>query len=73
MAGEIGHWERNMDRPEPEFRARTFITGLCLDANGDLQLAAGSEVFELQLAEDERPEALRQVRVEDTDTPASDF
>jgi hypothetical protein len=61
-----------LDRPEPKFRASTFITGLCLDANGDMQLAAGSNVFELRFADDESPEALRQVRVEDTDAPEFD-
>jgi len=56
-----------MHRPKPEFSASTFITGLCLDANGDLQLAAGDRVFELRFADDESPEALRQVRIEDMD------
>jgi hypothetical protein len=54
-----------MDRTERDFSASTFIAGLCLDANGDLQLAAGGNVFELRFADDESPEALRQVRVED--------
>ena len=53
-----------MDRTEPDLRASTFIAGLCLDANGDMQLAGGSNVFELRFADDESPEALRQVRVE---------
>lgn len=56
-----------MHRPEPEFSASTFIAGLCLDANGEMQLAAGDNVFELRLADDDSPEALRQVRIEDTD------
>jgi hypothetical protein len=62
-----------LDRPEPKFRASTFIAALCLDANGDMQLAAGSKVFELRFADDESPEALRQVRVEDTDAPEFDL
>jgi hypothetical protein len=53
-----------MDRTEPDLRASTFIAGLCLDANGDLQLAGGSNVFELRFADDESPETLRQVRIE---------
>ena len=62
-----------MERTEPDFSASTFIAGLCLDANGDMQLAAGSNVFELRFADDESPEALRQVRVEDTDAPEFDL
>ena len=62
-----------LDRPESRFRESTFIAALCLDANGDLQLAAGSEVLELRLADDESPEALRQVRVEGTDAPELDL
>jgi len=58
-----------LDRPDPKFRASTFITGLCLDANGDMQLAAGSEVFELRFADDASPEALCQVRVDEPETP----
>jgi hypothetical protein len=61
-----------LDRQEPNFRASTFITDLCLDANGDLHLADGSNVFELRFADDESPEALRLVRVEDTDAPEFD-
>jgi hypothetical protein len=53
-----------MDRTEPDSSASTFIAGLCLDANGDMQLAGGSTVFELRLADDESPEALRQIRIE---------
>ena len=53
-----------MDTTEPDFSASTFIAGLCLDANGDMQLAGGSNVFELRFADDETPEALRQVRIE---------
>jgi hypothetical protein len=56
-----------MERTEPDFSASTFIAGLCLDANGDMQLAAGSDVFELRFADDESPEALRQVRIEHPD------
>jgi len=56
-----------MDRTEPDFSASTFIAGLCLDANGDMQLAGGSNVFELRLADDESPEALRKVRIEHPD------
>jgi hypothetical protein len=56
-----------MDRIEPEFSASTFIAGLCLDANGDMQLAGGSTVFELRLAADETPEVLRRVRIESPD------
>ena len=56
-----------MERTEPDFSASTFIGGLCLDANGDMQLAAGSSVFELRFADDESPEALRQVRIEHPD------
>lgn len=56
-----------MDRTEPDVSASTFITGLCLDANGDLQLAGGTDVFELRFADDESPEALRQVRIEHPD------
>jgi hypothetical protein len=55
-----------MHRPEGEFSTSTFIAGLCVDANGDMQLAAGS-IFELRFADDECPEALRQVRIEDID------
>jgi hypothetical protein len=54
-----------MDRPEPEFTASTFIAGLFLDEDGEMQLAAGSNILELQFADDERPEALRRVRIED--------
>jgi hypothetical protein len=56
-----------MDRTEPDFSASTFIAGLFLDADGDMQLAGGSDVFELRFAEDESPEALRQVWVEQPD------
>jgi hypothetical protein len=56
-----------MDRTEPDFSASTFIAGLCLDANGEMQLAAGSNVFELRFADDESPEALRHVRIENPD------
>jgi hypothetical protein len=56
-----------MDRPERDFSASTFIAGLCLDANGDMQLAGGSNVFELRFADDESPDALRQVRIEQPD------
>jgi hypothetical protein len=56
-----------MDRTEPDSSASTFIAGLCLDANGDMQLAGGSTVFELRLADDESPEALRQIRIEHPD------
>jgi hypothetical protein len=56
-----------MDRTESDFSASTFIAGLCLDANGDMQLAGGSTVFELRLADDESPEALRPVRLEHPD------
>ena len=56
-----------MDRTEPDFSDSTFIAGLCLDANGDMQLAGGSNVFELRFADDESPEALRQVRIEHPD------
>jgi hypothetical protein len=54
-----------MDWLEPEFRASTFIAGLCLDEDGEMQLAAGSTILELQFADDESPEALRRVRIED--------
>jgi hypothetical protein len=56
-----------MGRTEPDYSASTFIAGLCLDANGDMQLAGGSNVFELRFADDESPEALRQVRIEQSD------
>jgi hypothetical protein len=56
-----------MDRTEPDFSASTFIAGLCLDANGDMQLAGGSNVFELRFADDESPEALSHVRIEHLD------
>jgi hypothetical protein len=56
-----------MARTEPDFTASTFIAGLCLDAEGDLQLAGGSTVFELRFADDGSPEALRQVRIEHQD------
>lgn len=56
-----------MDRTEPDFSTSTFIAGLCLDANGDMQLAGGSNVFELRFADDESPEALRQLRIEHPD------
>jgi hypothetical protein len=56
-----------MERTEPDFSASTFIAAVCLDANGDMRLAGGSDVFELRLADDESPEALRQVRVEQVD------
>jgi hypothetical protein len=56
-----------MDRTEPDSSASTFIASLCLDANGDMQLAGGSNVFELRFAGDESPEALRQVRIEHPD------
>ena len=56
-----------MHRPEPDFRTNTFIAGLCLDADGEMQLAAGNRIFELRFAEDESPEALRRVRIEDDD------
>ena len=56
-----------MDRTEPDFSASTFIAGLCLDANGEMQLAGGSNVFELRFADDENPEALRHVRIEHPD------
>jgi hypothetical protein len=72
LPARIGNWEHNLDRPEPKFRASTFITALCIDDDGEMQLAAGSEVFELQLAEDESPEALRLVRVDDADPPEFD-
>jgi hypothetical protein len=55
-----------MDRTQPDFSATTFIAGLCLDANGDMQLAGGS-VFELRFADDDSPESLRQVRIEHSD------
>ena len=61
-----------MERTEPDFSASTFIAGLCLDANGDMQLAGGSNVFELRFADDETPEALRQVRIENLET-ATEF
>jgi hypothetical protein len=56
-----------MHRPEDEFSTSTFIASLCVDANGDMQLAAGDSIFELRFADDESPEALRQVRIEDMD------
>ena len=56
-----------MERTEPDFSPSTFIAGLCLDANGDMQLAGGSDVFELRFADDETPEALRQLRIEHPD------
>jgi hypothetical protein len=56
-----------MDRTEPDSSASTFIAGLCLDANGEMQLASGSNVFELRFADDECPEALRHVRIEHPD------
>jgi hypothetical protein len=56
-----------MERTEPDFSASTFIAGLCLDAYGDMQLAGGSNVYELRFADDESPEALRQVRIEHLD------
>ncbi len=56
-----------MDRTESDFSAGTFLAGLCLDANGDMQLAGGSNVFELRFADDESPEALRKVRIEQPD------
>jgi hypothetical protein len=56
-----------MYRRGPDFSASTFIAGLCLDSNGDLQLAGGSDVFELRFADDESPEALRRVRIEHPD------
>jgi hypothetical protein len=37
-----------------------------------MQLAGGSNVFELRFADDESPEALRQVRIEHPDT-ATEF
>jgi hypothetical protein len=61
-----------MDRLEPEFSTSTFLAGLCLDEDGEMQLAAGSNVFELRFADDASPEALRQVRVEDADPPEFD-
>jgi hypothetical protein len=56
-----------MDRTDPDFSTSTFIAALCLDAKGDMQLAGGSNVFELRFADDESPEALRQVRIEQAD------
>jgi hypothetical protein len=56
-----------MDWTERDVSASTFIAGLCLDANGDMQLADGSDVFELRFADDETPEALRQIRIEHPD------
>lgn len=61
-----------MDRTESDFSASTFIAGLCLDANGDMQLAGGNTVLELQFADDESPEALRRVRIEHPDA-ATEF
>ena len=61
-----------MERTEPDFSASTFIAGLCLDANGDMQLAGGSNVFELRFADDETPEALCQLRIEDLEA-ATEF
>jgi hypothetical protein len=61
-----------MERTEPDFSTSTFIACLCLDADGDMQLAGGSNVFELRFADDESPEALRQVRIEHPDT-ATEF
>ena len=56
-----------MERTESDFSPSTFLAGLCLDANGDMQLAGGINVFELRFADDESPEALRRVRIEDLD------
>ena len=54
-----------MDPPEPEFRTSTFIAGLCLNDDGEMQLAVGINIFELQFADDESPGALRRVLIED--------
>jgi hypothetical protein len=56
-----------MHRPEGEFSTSTFIASLCVDADGDMQLAAGDRILELRFADDQSPEALRQVRIEDMD------
>jgi hypothetical protein len=57
-----------MHRPEGEFSTSTFIASLCVDANGDMQLADGDSILELRFADDQSPEALRQVRIDMDET-----
>lgn len=58
---------------EDDSSGRTFIAGLCLDADGDLQLAGAGTLLELRFADDESPEALRRVRIEDPDATELDL
>jgi hypothetical protein len=57
-----------MHRPKSEFSgASAFIVDLCVDAEGDIQLAAGGRVFEVPLAEDDTALALREISIGSVD------
>ena len=51
-----------MDRPQSESTAASaFLAELTVDAEGDIRLAVGGSLFELLLAGDDSPVALREV------------
>jgi hypothetical protein len=53
-----------MHRPESEFSgASAFIADLCVDGEGEIQLAVGGRVLEIPFADDDTPLALREVSI----------
>ena len=50
---------------------RTFVVGLRVNEDGEMQFAMSGGILEIRLAADESPLALRRVRVAELDEPES--
>ena len=50
---------------------RTFVVGLQVNEDGEMQFAMSGGILEIRLAADESPVALRQVRVAELDEAES--
>ena len=50
---------------------RTFVVGLQVNEDGEMQFALSRSILEIRLAADESPLALRQVRVAERDEAES--
>ena len=50
---------------------RTFVVGLRVNEDGEMQFALSGSILEIRLAADESPLALRQVRVAELDEAES--
>ena len=50
---------------------RTFVVGLRVNEDGEMQFAMSCDILEIRLAADESPLALREVRVAELDVAES--